>query len=288
MHCHSPIGGAIARVAAKGQRKKGTKIIYTAHGFHFYKGAPLKNWLLFYPIEKYCSKFTDVLMTINKEDFAFASKKMKAKKVEYIPGVGVDVSKFKQGAESLKIKDTKRSELNLDNSDVVLLSVGELNKNKNHTVIIDAIAKLNNPKIKYLIVGKGALKGELKEKIANLNLQNQVFLLGYRTDVPSLYKCADLFVFPSYREGLSVSVMEAMGSGLACVVSKIRGNTDLIDDRKGGILCLPSEVNAFELAIKELIENEELRALFGKHNEKKIENFSISTVMEKTKEIYLL
>ncbi len=287
MHCHSPIGGAIARLAAKKSRKKnGTKVIYTAHGFHFYKGAPIKNWILFYTIEKYCSKFTDVLITINKEDYALASAKMNANQVKYFPGVGIDVDKFSKNESEDLVRSSKRCKLGIGSDDIVLLSVGELNKNKNHAVIIDAIFKLRNPKIKYLIVGKGALKKALEEKILERNLQNQVFLLGYRTDVADLYKSADLFVFPSYREGLSVSIMEAMGSGLACVVSSIRGNTDLIDDKKGGLLCAPNDVNAFEIAIKKLIENKDMRFKFGKYNEQKIKNFSVATVMEKTREIY--
>ncbi len=287
IHCHSPIGGAIARIATRKTRKRnGTKVIYTAHGFHFYKGAPIKNWLLFYPIEKYCSKFTDVLITINKEDYVLASKKMKAKKVEYFPGVGVDISKFSKNDGDGAIKTAKRQELKLSNSDIVLLSVGELNKNKNHGVIIDALANLNMPNVKYLIVGKGDLKEKLQEQIIKNNLQNQVFLLGYRTDVADLYKASDVFVFPSYREGLSVSVMEAMGSGLPCVVSNIRGNTDLIDDNKGGYLCFPSDVTSFTASIKYLIASEEKRIAFGEYNQQKIKGFSVGTVMDKTKEIY--
>lgn len=288
VHCHSPIGSAIARTASKKARKKvGTKVIYTAHGFHFYKGAPLKNWLFFYPIEKYCSYFTDVLLTINKEDYAFALKKMRAKKVEYIPGVGIDVARFNKGETSLTERSLKRSELKVENDNVVLLSVGELNENKNHSVIIDAIARLNDKNVKYFIVGKGHLKEELEKKIADNKLENQVFLLGYRTDVAELYNASDVFVFPSYREGLSVSVMEAMASKLPCVVSRIRGNTDLIDSEKGGFLCEPFDAIQFQDYIKRLIESKDLREKFGEYNSNKIQNFSVENVMEKTKEIYL-
>ena len=154
VHCHSPIGGAIARLAAKKIRKStGTKVVYTAHGFHFYKGAPIKNWMFFYPIEKYCSRFTDVLITINQEDYAFASKKMKAKQVEYFPGVGVELSRFSKGELGDNIRKERRRELQISENDVVLLSVGELNKNKNHSVIIQALADLKLPNVKYLIVG---------------------------------------------------------------------------------------------------------------------------------------
>ena len=105
LHCHSPIGSVVARLAAKNARKHGTKVIYTAHGFHFYKGAPKINWLIFYPIEKFFSRLTDVLITINKEDYAFANKHMNARQIEYIPGVGVNTEKF-----FLRNFDEKKSE----------------------------------------------------------------------------------------------------------------------------------------------------------------------------------
>lgn len=288
VHCHSPIGGAIARLAAKKIRKStGTKVVYTAHGFHFYKGAPIKNWMFFYPIEKYCSRFTDVLITINQEDYAFASKKMKAKQVEYFPGVGVELSRFSKGELGDNIRKERRRELQISENDVVLLSVGELNKNKNHSVIIQALAGLKLPNVKYLIVGKGSLKEELDEKIKALSLEAQVRLLGYRTDIADLYKASDIFVFPSYREGLSVSVMEAMASGLPCIVSKIRGNVDLIDDNNGGYLCASTDQGSFALAMKDLIQNEETRLAFGRYNQQKVKEFSIETVLERTKEVYL-
>ena len=157
VHCHSPIGGLIGRIAGK---LKNVKVIYTAHGFHFYKGAPLKNWILFYPVEKICSYMTDVLLTINTEDYAFAKQHMNAKKTVYIPGIGIDLKKFKR--EEID-KTSKRAELSLKNDDVVLLSVGELNHNKNHEVVIKALHKIGDRKIHYLIAGVGVLKEYLQD-----------------------------------------------------------------------------------------------------------------------------
>ena len=175
MHCHSPIGSVVARIAACNARKKGMKVIYTAHGFHFYKGAPKKNWLVFYPIEKMCSKLTDVLITINQEDYIFAKKHMKAKKIEYIPGVGIDIKKFNNGEFD---RAAKRKELGLDADDIMLLSVGELNQNKNHEVIIKAIGALENQNIHYFIAGKGD-KEELLKKLAEQK-NVKLHLLGRR------------------------------------------------------------------------------------------------------------
>lgn len=233
VHCHTPVAGAITRLACKNLRKDGLRVFYTAHGFHFYKGAPLLNWIIYYPIEKYCSRFTDVLITINHEDFELAKKKMKAKRVEYVPGVGIDVDKF---ANTVVDKKAKRKELGIPENAFVLLSVGELNKNKNHQVVIKALAKLNNPNIHYMIAGQGPLRDYLLDLASNLGISKQVHLLGYRNDIAELYKTADVYVLPSIREGLNVSVMEAMSSGLFCIGSKIRGNTDMIEDEKCGYL----------------------------------------------------
>lgn len=282
IHCHTPMGGAIGRLAARSARKKGTKVIYTAHGFHFFKGAPLVNWLAYYPAERWLAKYTDVLITINTEDYEIA-KKFKVNRIEYVPGVGIDTDKFK----NIEVNRTeKRESLGVSEDDFMIISVGELNKNKNHQVIIRAIAKLRNEKIKYVLCGQGPLETELRELAKELDVENQVKFLGFRKDVPDLMKVADLFAFPSYREGLSLSLMEAMASGLPVVCSEIRGNTDLIEDGKGGYLVEPSDVEGFAKYIKELIEDSRLRSEFGDFNHKKIENYSIENVLKEMEEIY--
>lgn len=281
LHCHSPIGSVVARVAAKDERRHGTKVIYTAHGFHFYKGAPKLNWLLFYPIEKICSKWTDVLITINTEDYAFAKKRMDAGQVEYMPGVGVEIRKFH--LETFD-KDRKRNELGIEKDDFLIMSVGELNQNKNHEVIVKAIANLDNPKIHYFIAGKGN-KADYLQKLAR-HLHVNLHLLGYRTDIVELLNIADVYAFPSYREGLSVALMEAMSAGLPCIVSKIRGNVDLIDDCKGGYWVRPDDIFDFSRRIEEMMNNKILMKNFSEYNLQKMKGFDISVVREKIKEIY--
>ena len=281
MHCHSPIGSVVARVAAIKARKNGTKIIYTAHGFHFYKGAPKKNWILFYPIEKYLSTITDVLITINKEDYEFAYKHMKAKQVKYIPGVGIDTQKFRLNNFDI---GTKRKELGVIDDDIIIISVGELNRNKNHEVVIKAISKLNNPKIHYFIAGKG----EKERYLYNLarRLKVNLHLLGYRTDVVELLNMADLYVFPSFREGLSVALMEAMAAGLPCIVSKIRGNVDLIEDGKGGYLCNPDNECEFANKINYLCSNHKLMLNMKAYNYNIIQKFDMKKVLKELSCIY--
>ena len=282
IHCHTPVAGILTRLAARKARKKGTKVIYTAHGFHFFKGAPLLNWLLYYPAEKICSYFTDVLITINQEDYALAQRKMKTKRVCYIPGVGVDTSKFARVEIN---KAEKRTELGLCEDDFVVLSVGELNANKNHATVIKALGQLKNNTVQYVIAGTGDQKEHLEHLAQECGVN--LHLLGYRSDVAELYKMADVFCFPSFREGLSVSLMEAMGIGLPCVVSKIRGNTDLIQESAGGFLLEFDDVQGFSDRISTLAQNAEYRKLFGQLNVEQIKLFDLNIVNKKMREIYL-
>ena len=234
IHCHTPAGAALTRLAARQARSRGrTKVIYTAHGFHFYKGAPLLNWLVYYPIEKFLSRYTDVLITINKEDYEIAKNKMHAKTTEYIPGVGIDVKKI----QNIKVdRNKKRHELEIPEDAIVLLSVGELSKRKNHEIVIKALSQLEDKNVVYAICGKGSMQEYLQDLACQLNVRDRVFLLGYRTDIIEICKASDIFLFPSLQEGLPVALMEAMACGLPVVCSQIRGNIDLITNGVNGYL----------------------------------------------------
>lgn len=279
IHCQSPIGGICGRIAGK---KIGVKVIYTAHGFHFFKGAPIFNWLLYYPAEKWLARFTDVLITINKEDYAIAQK-FKAGKIVYVPGVGIDIEKFKNIEVNIQ---EKRKSIGINEDDFMVISVGELNKNKNHQVIIRAVARLKNQKIKYVLCGQGQLENKLKELAKKLGIENQVKFLGFRKDIPELLHISDLFAFPSFREGLSVALMEAMAVGLPIVCSKIRGNTDLIEDGKGGYLVESNNNRELSVKIRELIIRDDLRSKFALFNQKKINSYSFLNVINSLKLIY--
>ena len=276
VHCHTPVAAMCTRLACRKLRENGTKVFYTAHGFHFYKGAPMKNWLLYYPVEKFCSRFTDVLITINKEDYALAQKKLKVRSVRYVPGVGIDLTKF--GSAQVD-KSAKRRELGVPEGATLLLSVGELNKNKNHETVIQAIADLD---VYYAIAGKGDLHDDLQLMIDNLGLTSRVKLLGYREDVAELYKVADVYVLPSFREGLNVSIMEAMASGLPIACSNIRGNVDLVD-KNGGVLFAPGDIIDCKAAICKILSSE--MQLMGYYNSKKISEFSVESINDQLFEI---
>lgn len=283
IHCHTPVGGVIGRLAARNIRKTGSKVVYTAHGFHFYKGAPLINWLLYYPVEKRLARYTDVLITINREDYQRASKSFKAGKIEYVPGVGIDIKRI---TETVVDKPAKRKELGLPENAFIAVSVGELSKRKNHEVIIKAMARLNNPKLYYIICGQGELSDYLLNLSKKLGIEKQVKLLGYRKDIVEINKISDAFVFPSYQEGLSVALMEAMACGLPVVCSDIRGNVDLIENAKGGYLVNPDDINGFVKALDELISNNAKCLEFGKTNIGKIANYDLEAVLKEMSRIY--
>jgi glycosyltransferase involved in cell wall biosynthesis len=283
VHCHTPIAAACTRIACRKLRKKGVRVLYTAHGFHFYKGAPLINWLLYYPVEKLLSNYTDVLITINREDYELAQRKMNAKKVCLVPGVGVDTEKYGQ---AIAEKSYLKKELSIPDSATVLLSVGELNDNKNHAVLIRALAKANAPLMHYCIAGTGALKPALELLAESLNISKQVHFLGYRNDIPALCKASDIFCFSSKREGLPVSLMEAMAAGLPCVASDIRGNRDLIIDGEGGFLVPPEDVDGFTEAIVRLTADREMCERMGAANRENVRTYDIANVMSEMREIY--
>lgn len=278
VHCHTPVAALCARVACRKLRKQGrVKVIYTAHGFHFYKGAPKKNWLIFYPIEWVCAHWTDVLITINKEDYALARHRMHASVVEYVPGVGIDIEKF---YEAKADRAKKRNDIGVPEDAPLILSVGELNENKNHETVIKAIAMLQNENIHYAIAGKGELANRLEETAANLGLSNRVHLLGFRSDVAELYHAADLFVHPSLREGLPVAVMEAIASHLPVICSDIRGARELVDKK---YLFDPRNTEAVAEKIIESINPVEHDIDLAFDN---LKQYSMLNVIEKLNSIY--
>ena len=287
IHCHTPVGAMIARLAAAGARRKGTKVIYTAHGFHFFTGAPMLNWLLFYPAEKILAPLTDVLITINKEDYDRAQKKMRCKRIEYVPGVGIDTKKFRCAPVDLQ---EKRKELGFGEQDFLILTVAEMTPNKNHITVLNAMAKLKDKEefsnIHYLIVGRGVMKESLQDSAWELGIGEHVHFLGYRTDAPELYRCSDMFAFVSFREGLSVALMEAMSCGMPIMCTRIRGNTDLIEDNVSGIF---TENNADAVAenILRLYRDPGFRAELGVNAAKKVTLFDEESVLNLMKEIYL-
>lgn len=285
IHCHTPVGAMLTRLAAKQTRKNGTKVFYTAHGFHFYKGAPAINWILYYPVEKLLSRYTDVLITINKEDYGRA-KTFKAGKVCYVPGIGIDLKKFNVGYVD---KKQKRKEIGVTEDDFVLLSVGELIPRKNHEVVIRAMSVLKQmgslDHVEYIICGRGAYEADLKMLAQEMNVADHIHFLGYRNDISAICNCADLFVFMSHQEGLPVALMEAMACGLPVVCSNIRGNTDLIGDGVTGLIPNSTPKELAE-AINKMRNDTALRERLASAALQKIKQFDLSNVKDEMIKIY--
>lgn len=283
VHCHSPIGGVICRVANRlSKNYRHTKMLYTAHGFHFYKGAPRKNWLLYYPAERLCARFTDVLITINREDYALASRKFRVKKggqILYIPGVGVETQRF---AGAVRDHDALCDRLEIPRDSILMLSVGELNDNKNHQLVVKALAALDE-RVHYVICGQGPNDKWLRPLAEKMGCAERVHLLGYCMDVSKIIVSCDLFVFPSLREGLSLALMEAMASALPAACSRIRGNVELIDEN-GGVFFDPRSVESCTAALKTLLQAD--RRAMGAYNAKKVQSFSKDTVNALMASIY--
>lgn len=297
VHCHTPVGALLTRIASRKFRRKGLRVIYTAHGFHFFKGASWKNWVLFYPMEWLCSWWTDVLITINREDYSCAKQHLHAGRVEYLHGVGIDLTRF--GNFDSDIVQKKREELGISDRDVLFLSVGELSRRKNHQVVLDALACLQAPNIRYVICGEGELREELEKQIERLHLTGKVQLLGHRQDVAELCQAADAFIFPSRQEGLPVALMEAIASRTPVFCSEIRGSTDLVTNTD----CMFEPMDSMQLlkCIKEKLglnrkepdESMNLRkqlednmAAEVEQNFQRLSNYDINKVRLQMEEIY--
>ena len=234
VHVHTPIAAIYGRLLKL--NFPSLRIIYTAHGYHFLKGASKLGWILYYPIEKIMAKFTDVTININKEDYEITKEKLKPKKCYLLNGVGLDLDKYKK-LSSKEIQE-KRKEFGLKDKDFVVLMIAEINKNKNHIQLINAmdILKDKYPNIKVLCIGDGTLKESLEKQIILRNLQNNIFMLGYRLDVNKLINISDIGILLSRREGLPRNIMEFMACGRKVIATDIRGCRDLICDETIGTL----------------------------------------------------
>lgn len=283
LHCHTPMGGVIGRLAArKLWQKHKIKIIYTAHGFHFYKGAPLLNWLLYYPVEKWLMFYTDMLVTINAEDYERTKQWGRTYKID---GVGVDLSRFH--TVTPEKKSELRKELGFNETDFIITVVAELNKNKNQIMLVRNIHKLIEkiPNLKILLIGKETLP-DVHEFVQKNNLEKYVHFLGYRSDVDKLNMISDIAFSASLREGLPVNIIEAMASGIPVVCSDNRGHRSLIDNNENGIIFNPKNDNEMINGIINLYNAPSERIKMGQQSIQKAKNYSLNKVLNNMADIY--
>lgn len=273
VHCHTPVAAAVTRLVCRKYRKKtGLKVFYTAHGFHFYNGAPLKNWLMYYPAEWLCSFWTDTLITINQEDYDRARRHLHARRTEFVPGVGLDIGRFAGAAAD---RAGIRRELGVPEDAFLLISVGEVNRNKNHEIVIRALAHIARPEIHYVIVGKGPLVPKLQELAVALGVGANVHFAGHRDDVPELLKAADVDVFPSIREGFGLAAVEGMAAGLPLICADNRGTRMYASEyKRGDFSGMCTGVEMYAAAIERLADDRQLYDEMARIGPRVAEQFS--------------
>lgn len=286
IHCNTPVGGILSRLIKKNNKQIKSKIIYTAHGFHFYKGAPALNWIIYYPIEKYFSRYTDALITINEEDYQLAKNKMNAKSVYKINSTGINLKKF-QIKISVEEKQQLKKEFNINEEDFVIVCIGELNKNKNQIMQMEAIKNIvnnGNENIKLLFCGNGPLQEKYKTIIKEYKLEKNIFLLGYRTDIQKILSISNCAISTSLREGLGINILEAMATGTPVIGTINRGHKELIKDNINGFLINPDNVKQLQDRILEIWKNDNKKMI---DNEiKTVEKYSENHVKFQLKDIY--
>lgn len=284
VHCHNPMGGVAGRIAAWLSKRR-PYVIYTVHGFHFYKGAPRKNWLLFYPAEWMLARMTDIIVTINREDYERA-KRLPLKKggaVFQINSVGVDPERFAPEREN---KKAKRKELCIPADAFHIVTAAELNENKNQKVIVDAIHALPQKDIHYSICGEGCMERTLKNRIKEKGLEDRARLLGFRTDMEEILQTADCFAFPSYREGFGVAAVEALLCGVPLVAADNRGTREYALDGENAFVCKADSVQEFARAIDTLYRDKGLRGRMVDCCRASAMKFTIGEVEKTMKDVY--
>ncbi|SFD17129.1 glycosyltransferase family 4 protein [Bacillus sp. UNCCL81] len=288
IHCHTPMGGILARLAARKSRAKGTtKLIYTAHGFHFCKGAPILNWLLYYPIEKFMAPLSDCLITINKEDYELSNRSFNIKRIVHIHGVGIDTEDFKPIDELNK--KVVRESFGYQPDDFLLFYAAEFNKNKNQQFLLNSLALMKDEllNVKLLLAGEGALLNECKQLANQLGISHMVEFLGFRKDIKEILPMCDVAVGSSLREGLPVNIMEAMSCGLPIIAVDNRGHRELVINNKNGWLVKSNDSTGFSSAIKDLAERKGLKERLGANSRKIImRKYSIDKVLLEKSEVY--
>ncbi|PCK19959.1 glycosyltransferase family 1 protein [Bacillus pumilus] len=287
IHCHTPMGSVLGRLAAKSTRKKGTKVLYTAHGFHFWKGAPLQNWLLYYPIERWLIRYTDVLITINGEDYERADRLSKERaSVHYIPGMGVDMKRFSPAED--KEKQRLRTKYGLTPQDFIVLCAGELNGNKNQGMLIKACAQLYRkiPNVKIVFAGEGTSRPFYEKLVRQLNLEQHVQFAGFCKQIEEWMHLSDVCVSTSRREGLGMNLLEAMSAEKPVIATENRGHCELVKHGVNGFLVKPQDVNGLADYLKQLYHKKDQLHLMGKAGRSIAHAFAQEQTVNAMEEIY--
>ncbi|SDZ63327.1 Glycosyltransferase involved in cell wall bisynthesis [Evansella caseinilytica] len=286
VHVHTPVAAFLTRLACR--NIPDVRILYTAHGFHFYQGAPFINWAVYHTLEKIAANWTDGLITMNEEDYAHAGKLPLRKKqaVYNVNGVGLDLEKFIP--QTIDRKKSLRAAYGYNDEDFILICVAELSARKNQEMLIRVVSRLKEiiPDIKLLLAGEGSCFQRYKSLVHRLGVEKHVEFLGYRNDVDKLMTLSDIAVSAALHEGLPVNVMEAMATGLPLVVTDTRGNRDLVRHGVNGYVTPVTDDEQFAAAVEKLYRSEERRSKLGEESIQAIQNYSLQEVMTQMSEVY--
>ena len=293
IHCHTPVGGVLGRLAGRLCEGQRPVVMYTAHGFHFYKGAPVFNWLTYYQVERLLARDTDVLIVINEEDYQAARhfRLRKGGRLYKIPGVGLDTEVFRPLSETMR--NDLRARLGLQTKDFFLVSVGELNENKNQVVVLKALEKLRQEEAdgfsyRYGICGDGFLRKKMERWIEERKMQDTVTLYGFCPNVAEVLGCADAAVFPSKREGLGMAGLEALAMGIPVIAADNRGTREYMQDGKNGFVCHSGDVDGFVRGIRAVKSlDEERRRQMKEYFFRSVEAFGLEHAHQVMRRIYL-
>lgn len=281
IHVHTETGGLFMRIAMLFLSSK-IKYVYTPHGMSFWKGSSLKSQMIYRPLERWICSGMDKNLGMNQEEVDVL-RKWNSKTAAYVHGIGLNLERFQKTGRS---REEVRAEFGLKADDKFIVSVGELDDNKNHITVIKALAMLEHNNFKFVVCGVGPNKEILQQYAQERSLSDKVILAGYRSDIPDILNAADIFVFPSFHEGLPVSALEAMACGLPLICSKIRGNVDIVKDGENGFLFEPEDYITLALSLEKLIGNQLQSKQFGEKNKEIVQQYSLDTVVEELKALY--
>jgi glycosyltransferase involved in cell wall biosynthesis len=288
VHVHTPVAALLGRIAARLTRVPFT--LYTAHGLHFYKGAPLANWIIYYPVEWFMSRWTDILITINREDYERVRRFPVRMRSEYVRGVGLDTQIYKGLLDSPKeLRESKRRELGIASDAFILLCIAELNQNKNQKQLLEAVQILvqRGRLVHCLLAGTGEMEVKLREYAHESGVEDHIHFLGYRKDIPELLTVCDAVCLASRREGLPRAVMEAMAAGKPVVGTRIRGIRDLVVDGETGFLVPFADAGLTADALMQLVDYPDLAVRMGLAGQRAVEQFAITAIVDEMETIYL-
>jgi glycosyltransferase EpsD len=282
------VSSVITRLAAQKFREEyGLKVLYTAHGFHFFKGSPLSYWLLYYPVEKFFSKYLDCLITINREDYELATTKFHCKDVRRISGMGVNPSRFANVSEDQKMDF--RNSLGIKKNDFVLVYVAEFIDRKNHAFLIENAEKIRQlmPDVKIIFSGRGMLMRKMQSLASKLRVLDMIIFLGFRNDVNVVISSSDIGISVSKQEGLGLHLVECMFCNLPVIASQDRGHREIIQNGFNGYIFEQGDIDSFIDLVNKLKHDQALYKMLSKNAVDSSKRFQLQVALKELGDIYM-